>query len=63
MEARIEVWKAANGFWYFHKRNRNGSITQPSQGYTRRANAVHAARRDIGDLPIVNPPARQHAPR
>lgn len=55
MEARIEVWKASNGRWYFRKRNRNGRYTEPSQGYTRRASAVHAARRDISaDLPITS---------
>lgn len=58
MTAHIEVWQAGNGRWYFHRRSSNGQVTQASQGYAHKRGAVFAARRDIGRLPIVTPPAR-----
>lgn len=50
---RVEVFQAEDGRWYFHVHNRNGRITEPSQGYTRKDSAVTAARRDAPGLPLV----------
>jgi uncharacterized protein YegP (UPF0339 family) len=49
----IELWQAFNGRWYFHKKNRNGKITEASQGYKERRYAVAAAKRDIPGFRIV----------
>lgn len=50
----IELWQSSgNDKWYFHKRNRNNTVTEPSQGYTTRSSARRAAKRDIPGLPIV----------
>jgi len=51
--AVIELWQADNDRWYFHKRNANNTITEPSQGYSSKWSAKRAAKRDIGNLPIV----------
>lgn len=40
----LEVFKGGDG-WYFHRKNRNGKITSPSEGYTRRSSAIRAAKR------------------
>lgn len=56
---RVEYWQStADGLWYFHKVNRNGRITEPSQGYAHRRSARGAARRDVagvaeGLVPLV----------
>lgn len=48
----VELWQGRDGRWYFHKRNRNGRITEPSQGYSRKDSAKRAAKRDIPGFPI-----------
>lgn len=44
--------------WYFHKRSRNGAISEPSQGYASPQGCRRAAARDIPGLPIVRLRAR-----
>lgn len=50
---KVELWIGKDGKWYFHKRNANGRVTEPSQGYAYKRSAVKAARRDIPGVPIV----------
>lgn len=49
---KVQLWPGKDGKWYFHRRNRNGSNTEPSQGYASKASATKAAERDIPGLPI-----------
>ncbi len=51
----IELYPGKDGKWYFHKLNRNGKITEQSQGYTLKHNAKKAAKRDIPGLEVVVP--------
>jgi uncharacterized protein YegP (UPF0339 family) len=51
---KVELWQARNGRWYFRKKNRNGRVTESSQGYKERRYAVVAAKRDIPGVPIVD---------
>jgi len=48
----VELFKGENAKWYFHKKSRNGKITEPSQGYKWKSSAVRAAKRDIPGVPI-----------
>lgn len=41
---KIEMWQAPNGKWYFHRRARNGKITDASQGYSTASNCRRAIR-------------------
>jgi len=41
---RFEVFPGANGQWFFHLRGGNGEIMLPSEGYTRKADALRAVR-------------------
>ena len=49
----VELFTGRDCKWYFHKKSRNGKITQPSQGYIWKSSAVKAAKRDIPNTPIV----------
>jgi uncharacterized protein YegP (UPF0339 family) len=49
---KVMLWQARNGRWYFHKKNRNGQVTQSSQGYKEKRYAKVAIKRDIPGLPI-----------
>lgn len=51
--AKVELWEAGNGRWYFHRRNANGRVTNPSQGYTLRRSARRRAKEENPGLPIV----------
>lgn len=42
----VELFKGANDKWYFHIKAANGEVTSASQGYTTRAGARKAIRRD-----------------
>lgn len=50
---KVELFEGADGRWYFHRRNTNGRVTKPSQGYTLRRSARRAAKRDNPGLRIV----------
>lgn len=42
---KVEYWQSKkNGKWYFHRKARNGKITDPSQGYATASNARRAIR-------------------
>lgn len=56
---RVEVFQGADGKFYFRKRNRNGKLTEPSQGYKQRRYAAAAARRDVPGIPVVHIHIRQ----
>lgn len=51
--AKVEMWEAENGKWYFHRRNGNGRVTNPSQGYTLRRSARRRAKEENPGLSIV----------
>lgn len=53
MWPKIELFKGSNGKWYFHKRSRNGLISQPSQGYKHKSSAKRAAWRDIPEAKVL----------
>jgi uncharacterized protein YegP (UPF0339 family) len=42
----IEVFKGTDGQWYWHLRAGNGEIVTQSEGYTRKASALRAAKRE-----------------
>lgn len=47
----VEYWRSENdGKWYFHRKARNGRITDPSQGYADRSTGAvrRAARKRFG---------------
>lgn len=52
---KVEYWKARNGRWYFHRKARNGKVTDPSQGYAgpSTSNVRRAIRRRWPDLPMI----------
>ena len=42
---KFEVWQSKrDGLWYFHIVSRNGKTVFPSQGYTRKSNAMKSIR-------------------
>ena len=53
MTARVEVFEAPDGEWYFHRKAANGEITSSSEGYTRKDDALKAAHENFPDLPII----------
>jgi len=54
MWPKIELFKGkGSGKWYFHKKSRNGQISQPSQGYKHKSSAKKAAWRDIPEAKIM----------
>lgn len=48
----VQVFQGKNRRWYFHLRNTNGRITEPSQGYAHRRSAIKAAKRDVPGVEI-----------
>jgi hypothetical protein len=60
---RIEVFPemgsedgTPTGRWRYRVRRRNGRVTDPSQGYSNKSNAVKAGRKDEPGLPVVTVP-------
>lgn len=51
---RVEIFEGKDGKYYFHKVNRNGKKTEPSQGYKQRRYAREAAKRDVPGVTIVH---------
>lgn len=51
---KIEMWQAPNGKWYFHRRARNGKITDASQGYSTASNCRRAIRHRWPGAQIVS---------
>lgn len=49
---RVQVFPGQISGWYFHRRSRNGKVTAPSENYTRRYNAIKAARKLFPGDPI-----------
>lgn len=50
---RVEVFRGANGRWYFHRVARNNRRTAVSQGYRLKRSALRTARKTFPDIPIV----------
>ena len=52
MTKHVRLRKGRDGRWRFSVVNRNGRLTQSSQGYAHKRSAVKAARRDAPGVPI-----------
>jgi Domain of unknown function (DUF1508). len=48
-KGRYEIFKGKDGKWYFNRLAGNGWVEHPSQGYSKRGNAVQAIRRCMAD--------------
>jgi uncharacterized protein YegP (UPF0339 family) len=49
-QGKYFYWKSKKtGKWYFHFKNANGKITDPSQGYKTKSGALKAIERDKRD--------------
>jgi uncharacterized protein YegP (UPF0339 family) len=42
--SRFEVFQGHDGQWYYRLRARNSRVVGPSEGYTRKQDAIHGAR-------------------
>jgi uncharacterized protein YegP (UPF0339 family) len=51
---KIELILGGDGKYYFHKKAKNGKITEQSQGYKQKRYAMVAIRRDFPGLEIVD---------
>jgi hypothetical protein len=48
-----EIWQGKDGKWYYHARSPFGKVSEPSQGYSTKANAKRAAKNDEEDREVV----------
>ena len=49
---RFELREAEDGQWYFVHKRANNEIVETSETYTRKSDALEAAERESGDLPV-----------
>lgn len=52
---RVEVFEDKAGEWRFRRLAENGEIVLTSEGYTRKADAIEAAQRELPDDYITAP--------